>query len=267
MKFSFTSIAFLFCFSLFARVGIGTTTPNTKSMLDVSSTSDGGTSYRGLMPPRVPTILNRNSIAPGSTDKGLTIFLEETNCLQIWNGTAWENIHCLNSVAFTGVVQNFDLGNTWGYVSDIPFFDNGTDGFYGITDASNSIFSNLTTLTNQFLGIRDLDDEGDNGTNGLATITFNSIDVSSALGGVTVSFDYQFFRLDTGDNAFYTLVIDGTPQATIQFINPGMADQSASGTISVPVSGGTSTVQLILAFDQNGDTDVFGFDNFVISPN
>jgi len=266
MKNFITISALIFGMSLFAQVGIGTVTPNTKSMLDVSSTSDG-TTYRGLMPPRVPTITNRNSIAPGATDKGLTIFVEEIDCLQIWNGTAWENIHCLNNVAFSGVAQNFDLGNTWGYSSDVAFFNNGINGFYGITDASNSIFSNLTSLTNNFLGIRDLDDTEDgNGTTGLATLTFNSIDVSSALTGVTVAFDYQTYRMDNGDDAFYTIVIDGVPQTPVQFIN-GSGDSSNSGTISLPIAGGTSTVLLILEFEQDGAADVFGFDNFVINPN
>lgn len=248
---------------LFGQVGIGTTSPSPAAMLEVSSTSDGGLTYKGLMPPRVPTVANRDAINPSSTDIGLAVFVEATQCLQIWNGTSWENLHCLNTLPFTNLVQNFDLGTTWGYTSDIPFFDNGTDGFFGITDASNSIFSNLTTLTNNFLGIRDLDDEGDNGTTGYATITFNTVDVSSALGGVTVAFDYDFYRFDAGDDAEYILIIDGVPQTAVMLIN-GAADLSLSGSVSESIPGGTTTVGLQVRIQQNGDTDVGGFDNFRI---
>src|SRR5690606_40419857 len=63
--------------------------------------------------------------------------------------------------------------------SDIPFFNNGNSGFYGITDNLRFGFDDIVTLTNNFLGIFDLDDEGNNGTNQFATITFSPINVSA----------------------------------------------------------------------------------------
>ncbi len=249
-----------------AQVGIGTTTPAVSSMLDVSSSADGGLTFKGLMPPRVPTILNRNAINPGPTDRGLLVFVRENRCLQIWNGTAWEDIHCLNTVSLVGVYQNFDLSTSWGYNSDVPFFDNGSDGFFGITNSTNGGFSNITTLTNNFLGILDLDDEGANGTAGFATITFNTIDVSGALGGATLSFDYEFFEFDAGDDAFYTVTIDGVAQPEIQLIN-GMADLSLNGSVSVNIPAGTMNVGLSLRISQNGASDYAGFDNFALVPN
>ncbi|QIE58374.1 hypothetical protein G5B37_01980 [Rasiella rasia] len=251
--------------SLLAQVGIGTTNPSTATALDISSTTDG-INYKGLLPPRVPNSSARATITPNSsTDVGMVLFLESNGCYQIWNGLTWENIHCINTIAFTGVAQNFDLATTWGYTSDVAYFDNGVDGFYGITDASNSIFSNLSTLTNNFLGIRDLDDEG-NGTTGLATITFATIDISAAIAGTTVAFEYATYRMDNGDDAFYTIIIDGIPQATQQFIN-GNANSTNSGTISLPIPPGSVSVSLQLQFEQNGEDDVFGFDNFRIIPN
>ncbi|MAN58593.1 MAG: hypothetical protein CMC08_02005 [Flavobacteriaceae bacterium] len=75
-----------------AQVGIGTVTPAASSMLEISSTSDGGNTYKGLMPPRVPTSLARDAINPGYSDFGLLVFVEETGALQIWDGDTWENI-------------------------------------------------------------------------------------------------------------------------------------------------------------------------------
>lgn len=258
--------SFLFIsMELFGQVGINTTSPSPASILEVSSTQDN-IHFGGLMPPRVPTIANRNSIGPSFSDIGLLVFVDEVQCLQVWNGTTWEDIHCLNEVNLLGVFQNFDLNTSWGFTSDVPFFDNGTDGYFGVTDNSNGGFSNLTTLTNQFLGILDLDDEGMNGTPGFATLTFNTIDISGAPAGGTLSFSYEFFEFDTGDDAYYTVTIDGVPQAEVQLIN-GLSNLSLAGNVTVPIPPGTSTVGLSLRIRQDGAGDYAGFDNFAIIPN
>jgi len=249
-----------------SQVGIGTTSPASAAMLEVSSTSDGGLNYKGFMPPRVPNNIARDAINPTLGDRGLTVFVEGSGCLQLWNGTAWEDIHCLNTVTLFGVFQNFDLSTNWGYSVDVPFFDNGADGFFGITSATNGGFSNITTLTNNFLGILDLDDEGMNGTSGFATITFNTINISGAINGATLSFDYEFFEYDTGDDAYYTVTIDGIPQPEVQLIN-GLANLSLSGTITIIAPPGTNSLGLSLRVRQDGAGDYAGFDSFAIIPN
>ncbi|MEM7084992.1 MAG: hypothetical protein AAF489_02340 [Bacteroidota bacterium] len=260
---------FLFIFALMsplrAQVGIGTTTPANSSILEISSSLDG-LSFGGFMPPRVPTVANRNSIMPTFTDKGLILFVEETDCLQLWNGSAWENIHCLNTSLPTGTFQNFDLSTSWGLSSDVPFFDNGSSGFFGITNSGNGGFSNITSLTNNFLGVSDLDDEGVNGTSGFATLTFNTINTSSALSGMTLSFDYEFFEFDTGDDAFYTVFIDGIPQTEVQLIN-GLGNLSLNGNAVINIPPGTLSVGLTIRIRQDGAGDYAGFDNFALVPN
>ncbi|KAA3615940.1 MAG: hypothetical protein DWP94_14795 [Flavobacterium sp.] len=251
-------------FQIVAQVGINTTTPSPASILEISSTQDN-VNFGGLMPPRVPTLANRNSINPSTSDIGLLVFVEEVLCYQVWNGTTWEDIHCLNTVSLLGIFQNFDLNSSWGYRSDVPFFDNGNNGFFGITDSSNGGFSNLTSMTNDFLGVNDLDDEGINGTTGFATITFNTINISAAPSGVTLSFNYEFFEFDNGDDAYYTISIDGIPQTEIQLID-GMANSSMSGTVSEIIPPGTTSVGLSIRFRQDGAGDYAGFDNFAIVP-
>lgn len=76
----------LLSMSINAQVGIGTSTPHSSSVLDVTSTS------KGFLPPRL-TALQRNTIA--NPEAGLTVFC--TNCCQtgivsFYNGTTWKNV-------------------------------------------------------------------------------------------------------------------------------------------------------------------------------
>ncbi len=88
--FLFTVLISLFSHS---QVGIGTTTPSDAAMLEVSSQVNGG-DFKGFMPPRVSTDTDRDAINPQATDAGLLVFVISTGCLNIWNGSSWEDIHC-----------------------------------------------------------------------------------------------------------------------------------------------------------------------------
>src|SRR5690554_397276 len=225
-----------------SQVGIGTTTPSEAAMLEVSSQTNGVGPFKGFMPPRILDVFARNSINATTTDVGLLVFVESIGCLQIWNGSGWENIHCNNTSGSVDFFQNFDLNTTWGYSSDVPFFDNGAQGFYGITNASSGVFGNITTLTNNFLGILDLNDtESGNGTSDFATITFNTIHVSAASNGSVLTFNYEFFEFDGGDSAYYTVIIDGTPQTEILLIEGatgGGSGISLAGLVSEAIPPG-----------------------------
>jgi len=82
-------IAFLMTnISTFAQVGIGTTTPNTNSLLDVEA------SNKGFLPPRLTTA-ERNTlgtellITPDVKEKGMLVFDTDLTSYYYWNGTAW----------------------------------------------------------------------------------------------------------------------------------------------------------------------------------
>ena len=83
---------FLFLCALIAtcsygQVGIGTTNPDPSAILDITSTNGG------LLLPRMNSA-QRDAIATPAT--GLLIYLIQgtTQCLQVFNGTEWENIYC-----------------------------------------------------------------------------------------------------------------------------------------------------------------------------
>ncbi|MEN8816431.1 MAG: hypothetical protein ABF274_06115 [Nonlabens sp.] len=101
---------FLFYFigtlAINAQVGIGTSTPDQSAILDITSTKGG------LLIPRMDASQRDNIINPAT---GLMIYLIDgtDQCLQVYNGTAWEDIYCPTTntvpravnVNFTGVLN------------------------------------------------------------------------------------------------------------------------------------------------------------------
>lgn len=101
--------------TVFAQVGIGTTTPSPAAMLEIAATSDGGTTYKGLMPPRVPSIAARDAINPGYSDYGLMVFVMDlpnnVGILQIWDGDSWEDIHQVTLASPVAWINEFHYDN------------------------------------------------------------------------------------------------------------------------------------------------------------
>ena len=86
MRYLFFSALLALSLSSFAQVGVGTPTPNSSSVLDITSTT------KGFLPPRM---LNSQRDAITSPVTGLIVYC--TNCgangeLQYYNGTAWLNM-------------------------------------------------------------------------------------------------------------------------------------------------------------------------------
>ncbi len=88
-----------------AQVGIGTTTPDASSILDLTSTS------KGMLLPRMTTA-QRNAI--GTPVPGLMIYNTTTSSFNFYNGTTWTSIFSgssgVNSV--TGTANRITIGGT-----------------------------------------------------------------------------------------------------------------------------------------------------------
>ncbi len=241
-----------------AQVGINTINPSSASVLDVNSSYDG-VNYGGLKPPIIASLAERNSIQPGISDIGLLIFLSDAAnsnfCFQIWNGSTWENIYCIITPAIVDIAtQDFDANQTWAYSVAPSFYNVGND----IWDIVNTL-PDITGVTGNFLGCRDLDNTNGGG-NFIHEIAFNNVNVSTYT-NVQVIFDYDIYEFDNGDDVYYELFLDNVSQGSVQLIN-GSSNYSERGAKVLNVPLGTTNVRLTVGIDQNGDDDTGGFDNF-----
>ncbi|CAG5079237.1 proprotein convertase P-domain-containing protein [Parvicella tangerina] len=143
--------------------------------------------------------------------------------------------------------QDFDSGTTWGYSTA----EEGDEAFWGITNSLANV--NYASITGNFWGLNDINDND--------IITFNSVNVSG-VANVGISFDYDVFEFDSGDDVFYEVFIDGVGQGSVQLIN-GSSNYSEEGNVDIPI-GTATTVSLTLSITQNGGSDYAGFDNFTV---
>lgn len=102
MKKSSTIFLLWFVQLIFSQVGIGTTTPNSSSILDLTSTS------AGFLPPRMTT-LQRDAITAPAV--GLLIYNTTINCIEWWSGSLWYNA-CGTTFQATIPTNSLCIGKT-----------------------------------------------------------------------------------------------------------------------------------------------------------
>lgn len=97
-KLIFTTLVFsLFVVTAFAQVGIGTTTPNASSVLDLTSTN------KAFLPPRMNTASRDAIVSPVA---GMVIFNTTTNCIELYRGSGWYNM-CTGGTTLTPTITSF----------------------------------------------------------------------------------------------------------------------------------------------------------------
>jgi uncharacterized protein (TIGR02145 family) len=128
----FLIFSFILTTTVNAQVGIGTTTPNTSSILDLTSTN------KAFILPRMTTV-QRNQIA--NPVAGMIIFNTDSACSEIYRGSGWFDMcKATSSVSFPSVTicnQTWMLNNL-----SIAKYRNG-DSIPQVTDPTQ--WSNLTT--------------------------------------------------------------------------------------------------------------------------
>jgi len=161
--------------------------------------------------------------------------------------------------------QDFD-GSTpdWSYSSNVTTFDNGwgTDGYYGIIDNASASPLDNPSFSNNIFGENDLNDEGDNGTTGFATLTFDTIDIS-VFDDVSLTFDWDVHGYNANsDDAKYRLIYDGVNQPFVFLLDGNDTPTTDEGTVVVNIPSSVNTVGLQVRVRNNGITGYSGFDNF-----
>ena len=123
----------------------------------------------------------------------------------------------------------------------------------------SSLEAILPSDENQFWGIRDL-----NGNCGGSGFEFFSLPnaIISGFRNTTLSFDYNVFEFDNGDDIKYELFFDDISQGEVIIIE-GSSNFSTNGwqTETVNIPNNVNLVRIIISIKQNGAGDYAGIDN------
>ena len=172
-------------------------------------------------------------------------------------GCMLANLAALAQVA----TQDFDASTSWAVTLNPPdgTFQSTAD-VWGVRDPAS--FSFVSVGSGNFLAARDVENpDNPNGT--FVTGTFASQSVDPAASHV-ITFDYDIVGYDGGDRVSYEVVVDGVAGPSNNVFVGSTAVKDASGTETISVPAGASTIGLIITVVQNGGSDYAGLDNFVL---
>lgn len=131
-----------------AQVGIGTTTPNNHSILELSATD------KGLLVPRLSQF-ERNAMSLSVADKGMMIFNTTFTRFEFWDGAAWVAVGVpADNLGNHMVAQNIQLGPY--YLSSNGMSEGlriGSGGVANISTSTLPVASPLLTLYTSVSGV------------------------------------------------------------------------------------------------------------------
>ncbi len=188
------------------------------------------------------------------------VTLTATHANNFITGTFTSNSFDITALPQTIAIQDFE-GTTpeWTYSSDVAFFDNGSDGFYGLTDVSSASGVDYSGLTSNILYENDLEDGAGNI---FANTTFATVSLNGYT-NVTLTFDYDIEGYNAADDdAKYQLFYDGSGQGEVYLVDGGIDPQDAEGTVSVSIPDSVDDVYLVVSIRDNGNSGYSAFDNF-----
>lgn len=156
--------------------------------------------------------------------------------------------------------QSFEnTDDTWQTTFSTPPCTSGVDSWNYRTELGNITSSD----GDQFWGIRDLN--GGCGSSGYETITLENFDISS-YSNVNLTFDFNVFEFDNGDDIKYELFFDNQSQQE-KIIFEGNSNLSTVGWITEQISipNYVTNLKLKISVKQNGDADYAGIDNILLT--
>lgn len=208
-------------------VGIGTTSPNSSALLDISSTS------RGLLPPRM-TAAQRNAIA--SPANGLLLYDTDSAALMIRTAGVWQKISSASS------------GDLW--LRNGNHLYNGNSGNVGIGTVNPlATFHIKSTLGNPVVI--------DGGPGLFVTLSENGIG-RGYIGSFAGNAQDVDFGTDLGNTGAVHLTTNNTPKLTV--INNGNVGIGTTTPNAALQLGNVPTNRRIVLWDlNNNDHQYYGF--------
>lgn len=235
---------------------------DTSITTDISLTSSGGTLVNLLNPvSAVDGVATFPNIGYSAEALALTLTAETTQPDIIPSDLESSGFNVGIPVI---AIQDFDgTQPEWVYTTSIPTFDNGwlLDGYFGVINITDATPLENSSFINNIFGENDLDDEGDNGTSGFASLDFVTVDVSGYT-GVNLSFDWEVVGYNvSGDRIEYEVTFDGAPQNRVTLFEGSTSTEEGSGTVSITVPAGTNEVSFQYFIQNDGAGGFSGLDN------
>lgn len=162
--------------------------------------------------------------------------------------------------------QDFDSASSWGFESDIPFFDcDGGLDFLGVRAVPSAL--DFPLLSGNILSEQDL--ESPCGTSGEATISFPSLTTTTDISGyigVSLSFDYDIVGYNANsDEVYYELFYNGVGQGRVVLQTGSTPGDDSEGSVNVNIPDVVNQIGLEIIIKNNGGSGHSGFDNFKLT--
>jgi hypothetical protein len=228
-----TFLKVLACFisaHCFSQVGIGTTTPDPSSVLDVQSTT------QGFLPPRMTTT-QLNAIA--NPAEGLIAYNTDDKCLQFFNGTAWSG--CLHETASNTIDCNSSKSN----------------GSYLLNSALNANHTITVDVLVNKIDTYTLETNTVNGYSFSASGTFSAIGINTITlngTGTPLAKQTDTFTIDfvgSGDTCNIDITVGDSPLANcLEYLNAG---STADGIYTVDPDGTGGNIPFDCYCDMTND--------------
>jgi len=246
-------------------VGIGTTSPASTALLDLTSTT------KGFLPPRVTTT-QRDDISSPAT--GLTVYNTTLNKMNIYNGSSWKNVGSTEiggevtsgtagSILFVDVSGNLGQDNT-------NFYWNDTNNRLGIGAAPSTVLEIQGTASASYLltgntlqvgGFASAaysrfgtgtTNRGLSATNDLLVTGYLEVDSSASFDSGLEILSFASASLDTGN---FNINFQGTGDFTVQDNATTFFTLSDTGTLTMTgLSTFSGGVSVSTNFELTGNT-------------
>ena len=125
----------VFIVTVFSQVGIGTNTPNSSSVLELSSTN------KAFIPPRMTTAQRGQIVNPVA---GMMIFNTTTNCIELYRSAGWFNL-CAGNGGGGSNGPTSDSVATANLIAHWTFDNTKAESISGLSPATNGTTSSNAT--------------------------------------------------------------------------------------------------------------------------